>query len=430
MAPRAEPLTMAEAIAERARAVKEVFEDSKLVERIRDFAHSVHPHELKRKLIDHFKDKARRLEGRRDEESRRMREWYERLVRRIEATEWIGKLSAIRDPTEETLITGSDASHDMIELLFYAGYIPLTIRAGVVSYVCVPLEFKVEEPRWCDPIRKPEFPFVGSPYLREFTYEPTGEEEGGVINTILMNTVQFMADKELILDQRPGIHFHDGRLIPPHPHYLDFKPTTRRKYLWRCFSSAVELKREARDNKCELVGVVKKTHPEAQVLAHVVSMLLEEFMGRDYSGLLTDNELAAASLLLGEEQVSWVIVTNLKSVYLPPEEEKSARRVLEDDYDLYIRRLEELSYATFYCVHRAGTARYDMFNYGDLIARRDRIASYANAIASPLTGHQYEVGRHSVAVPSVVSVADSEARAWAKRVADIIAEHIRHRLAG
>ena len=433
MAPTAEPLTAVEAMAERARAMKRLYEDTRLLERMREIVHSTPPWELQRQLIDHLRDKARRLEGKRDEDSRHVCERYKKAAKRIEATRWVGRPIPIEPPPDDdVLITGSDASRDMIELMFYAGHIPLTIRAGVVAYVCIPLELRAEGARFRDPIRRPEFPYVaGGHYLKEFTYEPMDEEERRVINLILMNTAHFTEDKELIVALRPRVHFHEGRLIPPHPHYLDFKPA-RRMYQRKCFLAALELKRAAVDFKCELVGSVKDTHPETQVITHVVSMLLEELAGRDSMAehVMVD-EHAAASLLLGEGYTSWVVVTDLKSVYLAGEE-GSARSVLGDDYETYVKYLEELSYATFYCTHRAGVARYDIFPHGmgDLVERRNRIASYADAIASPLTGRQYDVGRYRVAVPSVVSVADGEAKAWAKRVADIIAQYVRQRLLG
>ena len=87
-----------------------------------------------------------------------------------------------------------------------------------MACVCVPLELRAEGARFRGPIRRPEFPYVaGGHYLKEFTYEPV-EEERRVINLILMNTAHFTVDKELIMTLRPRVHFHEGRLIPPHPH--------------------------------------------------------------------------------------------------------------------------------------------------------------------------------------------------------------------
>ena len=402
------------------------------------------PEELRKELIDFLEDEIKRMANKRGEEVRRSIEKMERDKVMLASMEWIGGMRHIGhnvDTDHEIIVTGSDASDDSLYIIWHCGPIPIAIHAHVVACVGVPWEISKEGYEERGIIRQPEFPLsAGDMYFEDLSskYPGLDESQRRTIGLINMNTAHYEFDKRLIVKEPPDIHFHDGRLLPPHMHYLDFVYEWRREPLRRCFEAAVSLKEMARRLRCELVGVVKEPHPQMQIMKKVVAMLISKNCTNvKYLELATHmEELFLLDELLSNNTVSWIIKFKPMGTYLEGQEEQAKKVLGERELYIYTRYLKDFEFCFFYAKHRdGGVARYDIYCYDDshasLIQRRDRISIIANSLAMPLIESHYRPERrYRVSVPNVVAIADRESRGWARSVANIIAGYIRERLMG
>ena len=429
------PLTTLEDIAERYKRLKI---DTKIQIRCKDYVRNTKPQELKKELIDFLKERIDALSRNKNEENQRKINRLKKDLALLEGMEWIGNISPIREealPEDNFTITGSDASRDFLDMVWQCDFIPIIIRASIIACVGVPFKYTNGEPEYGRMIRRPEIPLAaGGMFLEELStrYPNLDETQRNILSLILMNTAHFEFDREIIVKLKPNIHFHDGRLLPPHMHFMDFYYEWRRDALWRCFSSALDLKSNAERMKCEIVGVVKEPHGETTVFSKILAMLLEKEANIKY-GTYPIEEFGAAKLFLDERTASWVIKVKPSKIYLPADAESSARTVLKEDFERYLNHLKQSDYAFFLCRHRnGGIVRYDFYSYNgeNSIIRRDNVASYADFIAESLIGKQWRPERYLVSVPSVVAIADNESKNWVKTVANIIARYLKTKLLG
>jgi DNA-binding Lrp family transcriptional regulator len=435
------PLTKVEEIMLRIKSFEKIF-DKETQDSIREHILNTKPEEIKRELQDFLSEKLKALENKSDEESRRRRDMLQEHLRIVKSITIFGNIQRCEDPPlgreRRLVITGTDASRYLLEIRWDIGMVPIFFNLMILSSSAVIGEFEngfdASNYTYFD---EPRFPIsAGEMYIEELStrYSNLDEAEKNILSMIWMNTTHYDFDRRVIMQWRPIIHFHDGRLLPPHMHYIDFYHEHRREALWRCFGEALNLKEIARRMCCHLVGVVKEPHPETEIMSKVVNMLLEKLGKNEYEKFFSIRDFEVMDLILEEGYASWITFIHPLAIYLPTssEEDKAKKIFGEEDLERYRNHLKDSDYCYFYIKHaKHGIARYDFYkpeNNDEIINTQNKIASFAHKLAVPMVGQQTDLGRLLVYVPNVVSFADDRAKMWAKSVATQLFHYLRTKL--
>lgn len=422
-----------EEIIQRYEKYREIHEQK---EKILDFLQAQRADELRKSIVDYLAGTLNKLESKQrlTDADRKQKLRCEKEIARFEKALSFSNsqlLLEISQKAEDKDVTvgGTDASLENQSLFLRIGNVPamlnFTFTAAAANIVTLEEGIKVLPEKV---LLRPKRPYpITSEHMEELSsaYPEMSIEERYNVSFTMMNTLHLELDEEVLLPvNAPEILFHDGRLVPPHIHYLDLKDEPRRSLTWKNIQKTLAVRQNAQKTKTKLVGVVKTFHPKTALVSHILDYACSQIIKDWQYGSLPRDERIALSFLLRDRQATGVFLIEERHVNLAtPRDEKSARGVLpERYYEAYAKSLDELKTCAFYLKYKDFITRYEFPFHAsqDIQTIGEDIADLAYYLSLPQTrGRRLVTGTEPAAVPVVVVEADRKSREWVSSLADL-----------